>query len=222
MRIDPSRNRRRDIPPLADSREKILYKIRESLQTTISTSKLFYLPRVKKKKRTGVDYSHSSETSLPNDKRPQFDRESLAKLSSQTDEFLSLTDPPFPPSCQEENPGSKIAETHLLVLIGGHRDEFRLLENVTPERGVGKLQDVVGPHQVKPWLILVHRVQYRLEKNHRTVHWDRLFQRRARARNSLSLSHTLSFSLEFSRVRFEESNWLQFFSCHQKRSILTS
>lgn len=97
MRIDPSRNRRRDIPPLADSREKILYKIRESLQTTISTSKLFYLPRVKKKKRTGVDYSHSSETSLPNDKRPQFDRESLAKLSSQTDEFLSLTDPPFPP-----------------------------------------------------------------------------------------------------------------------------
>lgn len=56
---------------------------------------------------------------------------------------------------------SKLA--HLFVLVGGHGDEFRLLENVTPERRVRKFQDVVGSYEVKPRLILVHRVQYRLQ-----------------------------------------------------------
>lgn len=53
---------------------------------------------------------------------------------------------------------------YLFVLIGRHGDEFRLLENVTPERRIRKFQDVIGSHEVKPRLILVHRVQYRLQK----------------------------------------------------------
>ena len=36
------------------------------------------------------------------------------------------------------------------------------LEDVGPEGGVGKLHDVGRPHQVEPWLVLVHRVQDRL------------------------------------------------------------
>lgn len=32
-----------------------------------------------------------------------------------------------------------------LVLIGGDRDELRLLEHVRPKRRVGKLEDVVRP-----------------------------------------------------------------------------
>lgn len=52
---------------------------------------------------------------------------------------------------------------YLLVLIGRHGDEFRLLENVTPERRIRKFQDIIGSHEVKPRLILVHRVQYRLQ-----------------------------------------------------------
>ena len=51
---------------------------------------------------------------------------------------------------------------YLFVLVGRDRDELSLLEHVGPERGVGQLQDVVGPHQVKPRLVLVHRVQDRL------------------------------------------------------------
>ena len=31
-----------------------------------------------------------------------------------------------------------------------------------PEGGVGELEDVAGPHQVEPRLVLVHRVQDRL------------------------------------------------------------
>lgn len=51
---------------------------------------------------------------------------------------------------------------YLLILIGRHGDEFRLLENITPEGRIGKFQDVIGSHEMKPRLILVHRVQYRL------------------------------------------------------------
>ena len=32
------------------------------------------------------------------------------------------------------------------------------LEDVSPEGGVGELQDVVGSDKVKAWLVLVHRV----------------------------------------------------------------
>lgn len=57
----------------------------------------------------------------------------------------------------------KPTAAYLFVLIGRHGDEFRLFENVTPEGRVRKLQDVIGSHEVKPRLILVHRVQYRLQ-----------------------------------------------------------
>ena len=51
---------------------------------------------------------------------------------------------------------------YLLVLVGGDPDELALLEDVGPEGGVGQLEDVAGSHQVEPGLVLVHRVQDRL------------------------------------------------------------
>ena len=53
----------------------------------------------------------------------------------------------------------------LLVLVGGDSDELALLENVGAEGGVGQLEDVACAHQVEPRLVLVHRVQDRLNKN---------------------------------------------------------
>ena len=44
----------------------------------------------------------------------------------------------------------------LLVLVSGHADELRLLEDVRPERGIRQLGNVARPHQVKPRLVLVH------------------------------------------------------------------
>ena len=44
----------------------------------------------------------------------------------------------------------------LLILIGSHSNELRLLEHVRPEGGVGQLQDVIGSDQVEPRLVLVH------------------------------------------------------------------
>ena len=51
----------------------------------------------------------------------------------------------------------------LLVLVGRDSDELGFLEDVSPERRVGQLQDVVGANQVKARLVLVHRVQDRLK-----------------------------------------------------------
>jgi len=51
----------------------------------------------------------------------------------------------------------------LLVLVGGDPDELALLEDVGAEGGVGQLHDVAGSHQVEPGLVLVHRVQDRLQ-----------------------------------------------------------
>lgn len=56
---------------------------------------------------------------------------------------------------------------HFLVLICCHCDELALLEHVGPEGGVGELEDVAGPDQVEPRLVLVHRVQDRLDKGER-------------------------------------------------------
>lgn len=55
-----------------------------------------------------------------------------------------------------------LTKTYLLVLVGSDGDELGLLEDVSAERGVRKLEDVVGSHQVEPRLVLVHGVQYRL------------------------------------------------------------
>ena len=51
----------------------------------------------------------------------------------------------------------------LLVLVGRDSDELGFLEDVSPERRVRQLQDVVGANQVKARLVLVHRVQDRLK-----------------------------------------------------------
>ena len=48
---------------------------------------------------------------------------------------------------------------YLLILIGRHSYELCLLEDVGPEGGVGQLEDVAGPHQVEPRLVLVHGVE---------------------------------------------------------------
>ena len=47
----------------------------------------------------------------------------------------------------------------LLILVGCHSYELGLLEDVRPEGGVGQLEDVAGPHQVEPRLVLVHGVE---------------------------------------------------------------
>ena len=47
----------------------------------------------------------------------------------------------------------------LLVLIGRHSDELRLLEDVGPEGGVGQLEDIASSDQMEPRLVLVHRVE---------------------------------------------------------------
>ena len=38
------------------------------------------------------------------------------------------------------------------------------LKDVGSEGGVGQLEDVAGPHQVEPGLVLVHRVQNSLNQ----------------------------------------------------------
>ncbi len=48
---------------------------------------------------------------------------------------------------------------HLLILVGGDCNELGLLEDVRPKGGVRQLENVVGPHQVEPRLVLVHRVE---------------------------------------------------------------
>ena len=49
----------------------------------------------------------------------------------------------------------------LFGILGRHGVDY--LEDVSPEGGVGELKDVAGPHQVEPRLVLVHRVQDRLQ-----------------------------------------------------------
>ncbi len=57
--------------------------------------------------------------------------------------------------------------TYLFILVGRDRDELRLLEHISPEGGVGQLEDVVGPDQVEPRLVLVHRVENGLQQKSR-------------------------------------------------------
>ena len=51
---------------------------------------------------------------------------------------------------------------NLFILISRHADELGLFEDIGSEGGVRQLKNVVGSHQVKPRLIFVHGVQYRL------------------------------------------------------------
>jgi len=50
------------------------------------------------------------------------------------------------------------------ILISCNSDELTFFKHIGSEGRVGELQDVAGPHQVEPRLVLVHRVQDCLEK----------------------------------------------------------
>lgn len=52
---------------------------------------------------------------------------------------------------------------HLVVLVRRHGYEIRFGENVSPERAIRQLEDVVSPHNVEAGLILVHGVEYGLQ-----------------------------------------------------------
>ena len=56
-------------------------------------------------------------------------------------------------------------QTFSITLFGPIQVEmgWLYLEDISPEGGVGELEDVAGPHQVEPGLVLVHRVQDRLQ-----------------------------------------------------------
>lgn len=60
---------------------------------------------------------------------------------------------------------------YLIVLISCDSDEVSLREHVSPERAVGELQDVVGPHDMKPGLVFMHRIQdsLRMQRNRKYV-----------------------------------------------------
>lgn len=51
---------------------------------------------------------------------------------------------------------------HLFVLVGSDCNKFGLLKNVGSKGGVGQFEDVVGPDEVEPGLVFVHRVEDRL------------------------------------------------------------
>ena len=50
------------------------------------------------------------------------------------------------------------------ILISCNSDKLTFFKHVGSEGRVGELQDVAGPHQVEPRLVLVHRVQDCLEE----------------------------------------------------------
>ena len=52
-----------------------------------------------------------------------------------------------------------VAVVYLLVLVGRHGDEGRLLEHERVERVPSHREDIVSLHHVNPGLVLVHRVQ---------------------------------------------------------------
>lgn len=65
---------------------------------------------------------------------------------------------------EDELPDSQKG-VYLLVLVSCDGDELCLFEDEGPEGAVGQLEDVIGPHQMKPRLVLVHGVEDRLERD---------------------------------------------------------
>ena len=57
-----------------------------------------------------------------------------------------------------------ISLPYLVVLVGCDCDELGLREEAGFKGAVGKLLDVIRLHNVKPWLIFVHRIENRLQK----------------------------------------------------------
>lgn len=58
---------------------------------------------------------------------------------------------------------------HLVVLVGSDSDEVGLWKHVGSEGAVGKLQDVVGSHDVEARLVLVHGIQDGLQGRRRSA-----------------------------------------------------
>ena len=48
-------------------------------------------------------------------------------------------------------------------MVRRYGDELGFLEDVRPKRRVGQFEDVVGSDEVKPGLVFVHGVEYRLQ-----------------------------------------------------------
>jgi hypothetical protein len=53
-------------------------------------------------------------------------------------------------------------KSYLFVLVGSDCNKFGLLENIRSKGGVGQFEDVIGPDEVEPGLVFVHRVEDRL------------------------------------------------------------
>lgn len=54
---------------------------------------------------------------------------------------------------------------YLFILICSDGDKLRLWENISAEGAVRKLHDVVGSHNMKPGLVLVHGIQNCLQNS---------------------------------------------------------
>lgn len=59
---------------------------------------------------------------------------------------------------------------YLVILISGHSNEIRFRKNISPEGTVREFENIVGPHNVKPGLIFVHRVKNGLQHTHSHKH----------------------------------------------------
>lgn len=62
-----------------------------------------------------------------------------------------------------------VKASYLVVLVSCHCDELCLREDVCPEGAVGQFEHVVRLHDVKSWLIFVHRVENCLQIKHQNV-----------------------------------------------------
>ena len=62
------------------------------------------------------------------------------------------------------------AGVYLFILIGSDSDELGLRESISPEGAEGELHYVVGPDDVKPELVFMHRVQNCLESQRHETH----------------------------------------------------
>ena len=71
---------------------------------------------------------------------------------------------------QGSGEGRARARPYLVVLVGSDGDEVGLGEHVGAEGAVGQLEDVVGPDDVEPGLVLVHGVQDGLGGRESTAH----------------------------------------------------
>ena len=60
--------------------------------------------------------------------------------------------------------------THLFILVSCDCNKFSFFEDIRSESGVGQLQNIIGTHKMKSGLVLMHRIQYSLEKKEKYGH----------------------------------------------------